>query len=522
MSLRIRSYMDAHPACVAALTSLCVLSCFIGVDLILNGGTFFYSLDPGVYTHMALGNQIRNWHYGVQPQTLSSPSSEIIYPFLLALASNIIPLNWAPIIICVASTCVLSSVSVIFLREISNLGSKIKWQKVVVGTTSLLFSLNIIGASMSGMEHVLHAALVILCLLGVVRFIKMKTMPTWWLVCSALLPLVRYEGLADIVAETAVIVLYKRPIKAIILFFTSLTPTLLFSWWLRNQGLPALPSSVMMRSDIANTVFGGGDNILGRALVAVIQNAMNNTKSPGFLGLSIPSFGIILLYVFIIRKHSSESTKLVNITLCGVLIFVVFSQITFGSIWSISYRYEIYLLVPLYLVLLSGCGRLVPGSSRILECEFLTACILFPVSMLPYTLHSVDAIFEATQIHDIAGKERKLILQCIKRPVATSLQGLIFIDNPYPVLDLSGGTNEDVRANLNSIQSPSGLQKFLSSEGYNIVILHKGDELQAPEGWLSSGHLTSRYSALYSGASSATFYTSDKTVARMVSQCLQS
>lgn len=514
--------MDAHPSCVATLTSLCVLSCFIGVDLILNRGTFFYSLDPGVYTHMALGNQIRNWHYGVQPYTLSSPSSEIIYPFLLALASNIVPLNWVPIIICVASTCVLSSVSVIFLREISNLGSKVEWKKVAAGTTSLLFSLNIIGASMSGMEHVSHAALVVLCLLGVVRFIKMKTIPTWWLVCSALLPLVRYEGLADIIAETAVIVLYKRPIKATILFFTSLTPTLLFSWWLHNQGLPALPSSVMMRSDIANTVFGGGDGILGRALVAVIQNAMNNTKSPGFLGLSLPVFGVALLYMFISRNYSSKETKSVYFILCVFLFFIVFSQITFGSIWSISYRYEIYLLVPLYLVLLSGCERLFSGPSRVLKCEFLVPCILFPISMLPYTLHSVDAIFETTQIHDIAGEERKLVLQCIKRPVATSLQGLIFIDNPYPVLDLSGGTNEDARANLDVIQSPSGLRKFLSSQGYSIVILHKGDELQAPEGWFPSGHLTTRYSALYSGASWATFYTSDKAVARIVSRCVPS
>src|SRR5262245_45707833 len=52
----------------------------IAAILVLNGGTFTYTLDDP-YIHLSVSEQIRSGSYGINPHEASAPSSSILYPF---------------------------------------------------------------------------------------------------------------------------------------------------------------------------------------------------------------------------------------------------------------------------------------------------------------------------------------------------------------------------------------------------------------------------------------------------------
>src|SRR5258707_13207313 len=70
-----------------ALAVACALALIIGTIaaaiLVLCHGHLIYSLDDP-YISLALGEQIARGHYGINAAEASSPSSSILYPFLLA------------------------------------------------------------------------------------------------------------------------------------------------------------------------------------------------------------------------------------------------------------------------------------------------------------------------------------------------------------------------------------------------------------------------------------------------------
>jgi len=67
----------------------------------LNHGTFTYSLDDP-YIHLALSDQSRHGHYGISAGHRAAPSSSILFPFLLALASGALIHPYLPLLIGVA------------------------------------------------------------------------------------------------------------------------------------------------------------------------------------------------------------------------------------------------------------------------------------------------------------------------------------------------------------------------------------------------------------------------------------
>src|SRR5689334_1757083 len=77
-----------------------VLLCGI---LLRNGGHFAYTLDAP-YTQMALAEQITHGTYGLNPGEPASPSSSILWPFLLAFLSWLPLGQFAPLLVCLAVT----------------------------------------------------------------------------------------------------------------------------------------------------------------------------------------------------------------------------------------------------------------------------------------------------------------------------------------------------------------------------------------------------------------------------------
>jgi hypothetical protein len=68
---------------LAALTCYLLLVAVMFVKIRANNdGHFFYALDDP-YIHLALSEQLAHGHYGLNPGEATSPSSSIVWPFLL-------------------------------------------------------------------------------------------------------------------------------------------------------------------------------------------------------------------------------------------------------------------------------------------------------------------------------------------------------------------------------------------------------------------------------------------------------
>ena len=91
-----------HDVAHTIIAPLCfvflVLGIQIAVILIRNDGIFSYILDDA-YIHMALAEQIANGHYGINAGEYASPSSSILWPFLLAPFAHTSFFEWVPLLI---------------------------------------------------------------------------------------------------------------------------------------------------------------------------------------------------------------------------------------------------------------------------------------------------------------------------------------------------------------------------------------------------------------------------------------
>ena len=75
-------YESHRPLALAITAFLCLAAAELVAVLFVNGGGFSYTLDDP-YIHLALAENILRGHYGVNLQEFSSPSSSVLWPFLL-------------------------------------------------------------------------------------------------------------------------------------------------------------------------------------------------------------------------------------------------------------------------------------------------------------------------------------------------------------------------------------------------------------------------------------------------------
>ncbi len=79
----IAAFTEVNSSIKAYVIFLVSFIMLLSLSLILTDGNLIYSLDDP-YIHLALAENILKGHYGVNLSEFSSPSSSILWPFLLA------------------------------------------------------------------------------------------------------------------------------------------------------------------------------------------------------------------------------------------------------------------------------------------------------------------------------------------------------------------------------------------------------------------------------------------------------
>ncbi len=317
---------------VSTLPVACVVG-YLAVVLALfftirhrNDGVFTYSLDDP-YIHLALAENLAHGHYGINPGEASSPSSSIVWPFLLVPFAGTawhmyVPLAWN-VLFCGMAAWLIGWI-VDGWESLSG-----AWLVRFAFAFALMLVANLAGLTLTGMEHGLQVLLAICCAAGMAEALAGRPMPVWCLAAAVLGPLVRYENFAVVAALAVALYGLGRARAGFTVAGLSLIGPVLFSAFLLTRGLPALPSSVLVKAK----VYGAHGGALLRAITTVSQSVYWGVQEPAWYGQLALAAALLVLLV-------REKQRVRRFVLAGALAAGVLQLLVGRYNWF--HRYEVY------------------------------------------------------------------------------------------------------------------------------------------------------------------------------------
>jgi hypothetical protein len=147
--------------------------------------------------HLAIAESISRGLYGINAQEYSSPSSSIIFPFLLSPFVFLGVEKLAPLALGLISNAASTwMIAGFFHRHVIAGGSGDHDRAWLLLVPLLLVSVNAIALPFVGMEHPLHLLAVVLTITGLARLGETARMNGALAIGLMMGPLIRFEGLA--------------------------------------------------------------------------------------------------------------------------------------------------------------------------------------------------------------------------------------------------------------------------------------------------------------------------------------
>ncbi len=464
-----------------------------------NGGEFAYGMD-GPYIHMAMADQIRQGHYGLNPGEPASPSSSILYPFLLALLSPL-PFGAATsLVFCLAANagsaaliCLLAAECGIALRSVAP-------ACLAAMAAALALGLNLVGLAMGGLEHAPQVTFSLAALLGLVRFCHRDRAESWWIATLVLLPLLRFEtGSVTLGCILAMLALGRWRLAASTVGILLLVLGGFFAT-MHALGLPALPQSVISRSMVAGTGAASNWRHLPGSLVWILYtNLRVNLLSHGgahiLLGILVVGWGAVgglgprAPAAFRWTRPLAGFDRRDRARLAAVSLFACagVAHVLAGSLVSIS-RYEIYVLalgLGAMLVVFDRpaaalAGRLGPAASAAI-------CASFLLGGAGYALRSIDAVKAAQALHATDNQMARFVTDYWRGPVIVTRWGRINWRNPHVVAAMPPPT----RLVPDAVQIQQA-EAEAARRGIGLALLYDGGGTVEPPFWEPVARLAAR------------------------------
>ena len=350
--------MDIQPqgasACHYRLKLLLIYLLLVAVEIVLirraGHGIFSYSLDDP-YIHLALAQRILHGHYGLNAGEAASPSSSVLWPFLLAPISTVSFRAWSPLLLNVAAGCGACVLLDKLLRRWNvlcfqprSIAQVVQWLFAFL----LVLAGNLVGLAIVGMEHTLQVLLMIGCVYGLLEVYADRPIPRWVLVMAAVAPAVRYEDLAFTLAVSVACILQGRRREGLLTFGAGLLPLILFGLCLHARGLPVLPISVLVKgAGAARDSDGTGmghHSALHNAVLSAKAALHSYATESGRWNILFGTFAIAITAA--VRRHEPAAR---NALLCAL--FAIVPLMLFGP-YGWLMRYDVALRLFIFLILL--------------------------------------------------------------------------------------------------------------------------------------------------------------------------
>lgn len=476
----------------------------IAAILVLNGGTFSYTLDDP-YIHLSVSEQILAGSYGVNPHEASAPSSSILYPFLLAPAARWPIHAYVPLALNAAA---LFGTLEILRRLLLRLGFGADPGRAAVAAALLALAapaLNLVGLALSGMEHSAHVFLSAAIVYALIALLEEGRLAPALAAAAVTAPLLRYEALPLSLSALAVLAWrgwWRTALGGVLLIGCTLGG---FSAFLVSLGLPPLPSSVLVKSSVA------ADGVQGSPLrfaVSMLQNVAEMSRHT--IGL-LMQLGTVAAALVALREWLTGGDAR-RIALAGVLVALVAGHAVAGQFDWFD-RYEIYavvaaLMLGLYLaqgwiqrclagpagrvlVLVGGAALLVVAGGR-----YLRATALVPVA--------------ANNIYEQQYQMHRFIHAFHPAPTCVNDLGWTSYRNDVEIIDLWGLGSEQARLLRKGRAGPEAYESLARERGADLAIVHENVLGRSmPPSWIPLATLTLSRARITPAFERVAFYATD-------------
>ena len=465
------------------------------ISMWINDGHFVYALDDA-YIHLDLADQLgRTGIYGVNPGLYASPSSSILWPFLLAPFAPLGLLPIIPLLIGLASTMLAGWLMPEFIHRIT--GKTFSATKTLTLSFLAVLGLDMPALALCGMEHVLHVAIALLLALGVIRAMAGEPARWWFWAAVFISPLLRYEGAFISAGALGVLFWLGRWRSTLLAGILMLVPVALFSWFLLSHGMEILPSSTIVKKLRWESVENPFWFFWIQSVMAIFINNSDMINTTGAMQLIGAFTGLTI--VLVNWRSWRSANYAVGLAITGVL----FGQIFLGrfSIWETP-RYEFYAMgfvVPLGLYAIRD--RLMRPA---LQGSLL---VILTLSALPALWSSSIGIHGAIRaIYLQQYQMGRLARDFFDGNVAVNDIGLPGYGNPHFVFDMVGLADPQARR-ARFAGGPDWADKLIRQHNVPLIMIYRSwwkPELRAH--WTAVGELF-RATSSKLGDDSVIFYT---------------
>jgi hypothetical protein len=424
--------------------------------LVLTRGHFLYSLDDP-FIHLSLARSISEGHYGVNVEWPSSPSSSILWPFLMAPIASTAIAEWVPIVVNLACT---AATAIVLARSLRHWLSE-KVAALVSGCAVLM--LNVIGIAFTGMEHSLQVLLAALVTHGVLTAIYSQRVSKALVIAMILGPLVRYESAAVSVAAALVLILLGRFKVAAVTSATWIAILLLFSGFLVSLGLSPLPSSVLAKNNING---GTSGSMLIQVTLGRIPQAFRN---PPWVAALVVAVGGL--------KLARRPWRLIS----AYMIVILMLHAIAGQFGWFG-RYEVYALIAVLAPAIGMTHTFLQGRSRALT-TVASAVLIGSAGLLATT--TVRTPWAAQEMYLQQAQTARFVSDFWKRPIAVNDLGLVSYRGRQVTLDLWGLGDQESRKER-AMNQPLWMDRLVAKHDIHLVAIFRSwFPKSIPSSWIT-------------------------------------
>ena len=461
-----------------AVLGVCAL---IAISMGLADGKLFYALDDP-YIHLAVAEQILAGGYGVNAGELASPSSSILYPFLLVPLEALGLGQQGPILLGLAAagaTAWLASGTVWhFVERPRSAGSTVLLYLLL---PLILLSVNLYALPLLGMEHSLHVLAVVAVMCGLLRLEKGKRVPLLLTAGVILGPLLRFESYALSLAVVLVLPFWGKWRTALLYLFFIVAPLGIYAYSMSRLGLPLLPSSVMTKSGVSASLVSG--TLADDLKVRLVQWMKTMERAEARVMVFAAAMCILALAFQERVTRRAYTVAFVAVSALGAHVLVG----DYGW-WS---RYEVYAVAIALVALAALWGPVLRGAT--LNTVFLTlglATILGNMS-IRYAYTTARTPMAAQNIYLQQHQMHRFATEFFPYPVAVNDLGQTSYHNPNYVLDLWGLGSEEARARRARGLKREDVRELAEARDVAYAMVYRawlGHAL--PKDWCQAGVLT--------------------------------
>jgi hypothetical protein len=482
------------PLAISLLVFLFSLLLVALTSMAYNQGHLGYSLDDP-YIHLALAKNLARGHYGINPGEVCTPSSSILWPFLLVPGFWLGGALWLPLLwntlAGIGALGMASQLLSLALRRAPEARRPVAHGVLLVG---FIFASNLVGLVFTGMEHTLHLALSLAAFYGLVRERDENRAPSWLGIVLGLIPLVRYEGLAMTAGAIVYLLVRRRFGVALTALVLALVPLVAFSVFSHSHHLGLLPNS------IAAKVRVHGEH---SALETLRRNILLNISRPEAVEL-------VVLITLVLQAALRRAWR-------GVLLWAGGAGIVHLLLGAIGWfgRYEPYIVAVLLAALALSRGRVL-GKTRPLTLAGITAVL--SLLYLPPTLETA----EATNDIYLQQYQMQRLAQLWDAPVAVNDIGWVAFSSKHYVLDLFGLANrEALERNKHEVLS-KWVEDMTKRHKTQLVMVYDNwfPPQYLPPSWIRVGALEMSRPVVSVGRNQVTLYATDTAAAQRLVELL--